>query len=215
MPEIPDLEAYATYFNRRLPGLSVAEVEAPIGWIVRTGSDKFAEKMPGQVFKPVYRHAKLLMFPFESLRVADLTDVVVNHEPYEIYRNLSHFTLADQVLESHDVASFGKFVFIDCDNITIRNIRWTEGLRLLTQVKGQPWVIQPRCHGRPRQRRCGPISPSCRSTRPARRAPGGPSWWRGSWRPSRSRRASDQWRCRPTRSSLQVCLTGTGPKGSQ
>lgn len=66
MPEIPDLEAYATYFNKRLPGLSVTETEAPIGWIVRTGSDKFAERMPGQAFKPVYRHAKLLMFPFES-----------------------------------------------------------------------------------------------------------------------------------------------------
>jgi formamidopyrimidine-DNA glycosylase len=66
MPEIPDLEAYATYFNKRLPGLKVAEAEAPIGWLVRTGSDRFKEEMPGQVFKSVYRHAKLLMFPFES-----------------------------------------------------------------------------------------------------------------------------------------------------
>ena len=66
MPEIPDLEGYASYFNKRLPGLTVAEAETPIGWIIRTGGDAFRERMNGQVFKPVYRHAKLLMFPFES-----------------------------------------------------------------------------------------------------------------------------------------------------
>lgn len=66
MPEIPDLEAYSAYFNKRLLGLTVSEAAAPIGWIVRTGGDKFVERAPGQVFKPIYRHAKLLMFPFES-----------------------------------------------------------------------------------------------------------------------------------------------------
>jgi formamidopyrimidine-DNA glycosylase len=66
MPEIPDLEGYATYFNKRLPGLSVVEAEAPIAWIVRAGREEFLERMKGQTFKPVYRHAKLLMFPFES-----------------------------------------------------------------------------------------------------------------------------------------------------
>ncbi|MEX0683658.1 MAG: DNA-formamidopyrimidine glycosylase family protein [Dehalococcoidia bacterium] len=66
MPEIPDLEGYATYFNKRLPRLAVVEAEAPIAWIVRVGREEFLERMKGQVFKPVYRHAKLLMFPFDS-----------------------------------------------------------------------------------------------------------------------------------------------------
>jgi formamidopyrimidine-DNA glycosylase len=66
MPEIPDLEAYATYLNKRLPGLKVVEAEAPIAWIVRAGREEFLERMKDQTFKPVYRHAKLLIFPFES-----------------------------------------------------------------------------------------------------------------------------------------------------
>lgn len=66
MPEIPDLEGYAAYFNKRLPGLHVTEAEAPIAWIVRAGREEFLERMKGQAFKPVHRHAKLLMFPFES-----------------------------------------------------------------------------------------------------------------------------------------------------
>jgi formamidopyrimidine-DNA glycosylase len=66
MPEIPDLEAYASYFNKRITGVAVTETATPIGWIIRTGSDDFAARMPGQVFKPVYRHAKMVMFPLES-----------------------------------------------------------------------------------------------------------------------------------------------------
>ena len=66
MPEIPDLEAYATYLNKRLPGLTVVEAEAPIAWIVRAGREEFLQRMKGQTFRPVYRHAKLLLFPFES-----------------------------------------------------------------------------------------------------------------------------------------------------
>jgi formamidopyrimidine-DNA glycosylase len=66
MPEIPDLEGYASYFNKRLPGRRVVEAETPIAWLVRTGREEFLERMRGQTFKPVYRHAKLLMFPFAS-----------------------------------------------------------------------------------------------------------------------------------------------------
>src|SRR3990172_4066947 len=66
MPEIPDLEGYAAYFNKRLPGLTVVEAEAPIPWIVRTGREEFLERMQGQVFEPVRRGAKMLFFPFAS-----------------------------------------------------------------------------------------------------------------------------------------------------
>src|SRR3990170_2392587 len=66
MPEIPDLEAYRAYFNKRLPGLRVVSAQAPIAWMVRAGREEFLERMQGAVFKPVMRVGKLLLFPFES-----------------------------------------------------------------------------------------------------------------------------------------------------
>jgi len=66
VPEIPDLEGYRAYFNKRLPGLRVREAEAPIAWMVRAGREEFLERMQGQVFQPVERVAKMLLFPFES-----------------------------------------------------------------------------------------------------------------------------------------------------
>jgi len=64
MPEIPDLEGYRAYFNRRLPGLKVVSVDMPIAWMIRAGREEFQERMQGQVFRPVERCAKLLLFPF-------------------------------------------------------------------------------------------------------------------------------------------------------
>src|SRR3989304_7467818 len=66
MPEIPDLEGYRAYFNRRLPGLKVVSVDPPIAWMIRAGREEFQERMQGQVFRPVERCAKLLLFPFEG-----------------------------------------------------------------------------------------------------------------------------------------------------
>ena len=64
MPEIPDLEGYAAYLNKRLPGVAVVEAEAPIPWMIRTGGDDFLERMKGQVFGEIGRVAKMLIFPF-------------------------------------------------------------------------------------------------------------------------------------------------------
>lgn len=66
MPEIPDLEGYRAYFNKRLPELRVESAESLIPWMVRAGGAEFVERMPGQVFKPVQRRAKYLLFPFDS-----------------------------------------------------------------------------------------------------------------------------------------------------
>ena len=66
MPEIPDLEGYRAYFNRRLPGLRVVSVDMPIAWMIRAGREEFEERVVGQVFRPVERCAKLLLFPFDS-----------------------------------------------------------------------------------------------------------------------------------------------------
>ena len=66
MPEIPDLEGYVAYFNKRLPGVTVVEAETPIAWMIRAGGEEFLERMKGQVFRPVHRVAKMVFFPFES-----------------------------------------------------------------------------------------------------------------------------------------------------
>ena len=66
MPEIPDLEGYRAYFNKRLPGLTVQSAEAPIPWMARMGREEFVERMKGQVWLPAFRRAKYLLFPFES-----------------------------------------------------------------------------------------------------------------------------------------------------
>jgi len=66
MPEIPDLEGYAAYLNKRIPGVAVVEAEAPIPWMIRTGGDVFLKRIKGQVFQPVRRVAKMLFFPFAS-----------------------------------------------------------------------------------------------------------------------------------------------------
>ena len=64
MPEIPDLEGYRAYFNKRLPGLSVESAEAPISWMARMGREEFEQRMKGQVWLPAYRRAKYLIYPF-------------------------------------------------------------------------------------------------------------------------------------------------------
>lgn len=66
MPEIPDLEGYRAYLSARLPGQTVRSAEALIPWMIRTGGDSWAERLPGQEFGEIRRVAKLLIFPFDS-----------------------------------------------------------------------------------------------------------------------------------------------------
>ncbi len=69
MPEIPDLEAYAGYLNQRLPGRTIVGVDLQIPYVVRVPREEFVAAMTGQVFAPVRRHAKYLLFAFESGKV--------------------------------------------------------------------------------------------------------------------------------------------------
>ncbi len=67
MPEIPDLEGYAAYFNKRLPGLKIENAErGPVPWLVREQTERWEERLRGQTFGDVYRHAKMLFFPLAS-----------------------------------------------------------------------------------------------------------------------------------------------------
>ena len=66
MPEIPDLEGYRAYFNRRLPGLKVAVAAVTIPIVVRAPREEFAQRIGGCVFEPVERVGKYLLFPFQG-----------------------------------------------------------------------------------------------------------------------------------------------------
>jgi formamidopyrimidine-DNA glycosylase len=66
MPEIPDLEGYRAYFNRRLPGARLESVGVIIPWVLRAPKDDVVAKLAGNVFREVERRGKYLLFAFES-----------------------------------------------------------------------------------------------------------------------------------------------------
>jgi formamidopyrimidine-DNA glycosylase len=67
MPEIPDLEGYVAYFNKRLPGLRIESAErGPVPWLIRAPANDWEQRLPGQVFGHVCRHAKMLFFRLEG-----------------------------------------------------------------------------------------------------------------------------------------------------
>src|SRR3990172_7593001 len=66
MPEIPDLEGYRAYFNRRLPGLKVETAAVTIPIVVRAPREEFAARLAGNVFGSVERRGKYLLFSFQS-----------------------------------------------------------------------------------------------------------------------------------------------------
>jgi len=66
VPEIPDLEGYRAYFNRRLLGETVARAEVTIPIVVRAPKERFAAELEGAVFEAVERRGKYLLFPFQG-----------------------------------------------------------------------------------------------------------------------------------------------------
>ena len=66
MPELPDLEAYRAFFNRRLPGVSIEEVTVRIPIVIRVPKDDFIAALTGNVFGEVERRGKFLLFSLWS-----------------------------------------------------------------------------------------------------------------------------------------------------
>jgi len=67
MPEIPDLEGYVAYFNKRLRGVKIEKSErGPVPWLVRATAGEWEERLPGRTFQQVYRHAKMLFFKLDG-----------------------------------------------------------------------------------------------------------------------------------------------------
>jgi formamidopyrimidine-DNA glycosylase len=66
VPEIPDLEGYRAYFNRRVVGTAVARAEVTIPIVVRAPKERFVSELEGAVFAPIERRGKYLLFPFRG-----------------------------------------------------------------------------------------------------------------------------------------------------
>jgi formamidopyrimidine-DNA glycosylase len=65
MPELPDLEGYRHYFNRRIVGVTIEEVAVPIPLVVRAPKEEFVAALRGNAFGPIERRGKYLLFPLE------------------------------------------------------------------------------------------------------------------------------------------------------
>lgn len=97
MPEIPDLEGYRVYLNRRLPGENVSEARVTIPIVVRTPKEEFAKALTGDTLGETQRIGKYLLFPFASGRVlvvhAMLTGRFQYCEPKQKLRAKTAFVL--------------------------------------------------------------------------------------------------------------------------
>jgi formamidopyrimidine-DNA glycosylase len=98
MPELPDLEAYRAFLNRRLPGVTIDEVTVRIPIVIRVPKDDFISALTGNIFAEVERRGKLLLF---SLRSGDylaihpmLTGRFQYRQPQEKRRPKTCFVLA-------------------------------------------------------------------------------------------------------------------------
>jgi formamidopyrimidine-DNA glycosylase len=66
LPEIPDLEGYRAYFNKRLPGVRVSQAAVTIPIVVRASKEQFAEALGGETLAEVRRQGKYLLFGFRG-----------------------------------------------------------------------------------------------------------------------------------------------------
>jgi formamidopyrimidine-DNA glycosylase len=66
MPELPDLEAYRSFFNSRLPGVAIEAVTVRIPIVIRVPKDDFIAALTGNVFGEVERRGKYMLFSLRS-----------------------------------------------------------------------------------------------------------------------------------------------------
>jgi formamidopyrimidine-DNA glycosylase len=75
MPELPDLEAYRSYFNRRIVGVPIEEATVLIPLVVRAPKEEFVAAVRGNALRPTERRGKYLLFALER---GDVTLAVHN-----------------------------------------------------------------------------------------------------------------------------------------
>src|SRR3990170_536857 len=82
MPEVPDLEAIRSFFNRHIVGQTVTRVETPIPFLVRVPRDDFVRLLTGDTFGEVHRYGKFLLFSLESGRVLVVNPMLTGRFAY-------------------------------------------------------------------------------------------------------------------------------------
>lgn len=82
MPEIPELEAIKGFFSEHAAGRTIATVDTRIPFVFRTPAKELRETLPGDVFGPVQRHGKFVLFPLASGRVLALNPMLTGRFQY-------------------------------------------------------------------------------------------------------------------------------------
>lgn len=107
--------------------------EALIPWMVRAGREEFEGRMAGQVFKPVERRAKYLLFPFESgdwlVVHAMLTGRFQHCEPEQRRRSTTAFVLKLETgmdFRYYDERRMGRAYLVREEEFAEKVPRWTE-----------------------------------------------------------------------------------------
>ena len=133
MPEIPDLEGYRAYFNRRLPGHRVLQAQVTIPIVVRSAKEEFAATLAGATFRPLERRGKYLLFPFDSGHVLVIHPMLTGRfqhcEPREKRRAKTVFVLAlddGRELRYSDERLMGKAYLAKEEELAARVPRWSE-----------------------------------------------------------------------------------------
>ncbi|MEX2081409.1 MAG: DNA-formamidopyrimidine glycosylase family protein [Dehalococcoidia bacterium] len=82
MPEIPELEAIKGFFTAELVGKAIGAAEVRIPVVVRTAASELREGLTGDVFGPVLRQGKFLLFPLASGRVLAINPMLTGRFQY-------------------------------------------------------------------------------------------------------------------------------------
>ena len=82
MPEVPDLEAIRSFFNRQIVGQSITSVEIPIPVPIRVPRDDFVRLLTGDTFGEVRRYGKFLLFALASGRLLVINPMLTGRFAY-------------------------------------------------------------------------------------------------------------------------------------
>ena len=133
MPEIPDLEGYRAYFNRRLPGRKVKLAQVTIPIVVRAPREEFAAALFGNTFGAIERRGKYLLFPFASGHWLVVHPMLTGRfqycDPQEKRRAKTAFVIAleeGQELRYFDERLMGKAYLAGEGELATKVPRWSE-----------------------------------------------------------------------------------------
>ncbi len=133
MPEIPDLEGYRAYVNKRLPGLRVEAAVVTIPIVVRAAKEEFAAALGGAVLEPVERRGKYLLFPFQGRPTLVVHPMLTGRfqycPPQEKRRAKTAFVLGlenGQELRYYDERLMGKAYLAREGELAQKLPRWSE-----------------------------------------------------------------------------------------